>query len=243
MSSKKSNVLNFVKKYPFFKKIYFFYNIYIRNFKFYFNGSQFDEEKNIIQLFEKNHKGRYVDLGCFHPTRFNNTLKMYKKGWRGMNIDLNPLTIELFNFARPEDINICSAISNKETNRDLYFLGDLDPKNTLNFHHKKWINKEFKINDKDIKKRKIKTQKLSKIFELNNFIEFDFMNIDIEGHELEVLQSLNFKKFKINVICVEMLGYDKNSNLRKDKLIKFLKKNKYKLMKKSAVNYIFKLNT
>jgi len=114
MNTKNSNFLNFVKKYPFFKKIYFFYNIYIRNLKFYFNGSQFNEDKKIIQLFKKNYKGRYVDLGCFHPTRFNNTFKMYKKGWRGMNIDLNPLTIELFDFARPEDINICSAISNKE---------------------------------------------------------------------------------------------------------------------------------
>ena len=31
---------------------------------------------------------------------------MYKKGWRGINIDLNPLTIELFDFFRNKDINI-----------------------------------------------------------------------------------------------------------------------------------------
>ena len=39
-------------------------------------------------------------------------IEMFKKGWYGLNIDLNPLTIDLFNYARPSDINICSAISN-----------------------------------------------------------------------------------------------------------------------------------
>ena len=240
MSSKNSKIYILSKKYPFLKKFYFFYNIYIRNLKFYFNGSQFQEDKKILRLFDKNYRGRYVDLGCFHPTRVNNTFKMYKQGWNGMNIDLNPLTIELFNFARPNDVNICSAISNKEAKKKLYFLGDLDPKNTLNDAHKKWLNKEFRISNKDIKSKSIKTQRFDKILEQNNFIEFDFLNIDIEGHELEVLQSLNFKKFKIEVICVEILDYDKSSNLRKKKLIKFLKKNKYRLVEKSTVNYIFK---
>ena len=130
MSTKNSKSLDFIKKYPLFKKIYFFYNIYIRNYKFYFDGSQFGEDKKIIKIFENNYKGTYVDLGCFHPTRSNNTFKLYKKGWKGINIDLNPFTIDLFNFARPDDINICAAISNKETKKKLYFLGDLDSKNT-----------------------------------------------------------------------------------------------------------------
>ena len=49
-------------------------------------------------------------------------IKLYKKGWKGINIDLNPLAIDLFNFARPSDINICAAISNKETKKKLYFF-------------------------------------------------------------------------------------------------------------------------
>ena len=96
MSSANPTILKLSKKYPSFKKIYLYYNIYIRNFKFFFNTSQFGEDKKIIKLFEKNKKGTYVDVGCFHPTRQNNTYLMYKLGWSGVNIDLNPLTIELF---------------------------------------------------------------------------------------------------------------------------------------------------
>ena len=98
MSSANPTILKLSKKYPSFKKIYLYYNIYIRNFKFFFNTSQFGEDKKIIKLFEKNKKGTYVDVGCFHPTRQNNTYLMYKLGWSGVNIDLNPLTIELFDF-------------------------------------------------------------------------------------------------------------------------------------------------
>ncbi len=240
MSTHSSKSLNFIKKYPFFKKIYFFYNIYIRNYKFYFDGSQFGEDKKIIKMFKDDYKGKYVDLGCFHPTRSNNTFKLYQKGWRGVNIDLNPLTIDLFNFSRSKDINICAAVSNKETKKKLYFLGDLDSKNTLNLNHKKWMNKHFKINNKDFKIKSVKTRKLGSILSRHKFFNIDFFNIDIEGHELEVLKSLDFKKYKIKVICVEILDYDSFAINRKRQIISFLKKNKYDLVGKSTINYIFK---
>ena len=92
MKNSKSKFLNFVKKNPLFKNFYYFYNIYIRNYKFLNNGSQFGEEKFILGFFNKAYKGKFVDIGCFHPTRHNNTYKMYKSGWRGINIDPNSST-------------------------------------------------------------------------------------------------------------------------------------------------------
>jgi|TARA_B110000914_G_scaffold205432_1_gene200564 FkbM family methyltransferase len=240
MSTKESSLLNLAKKYPFLKNLYFFYNIYIRNYKFFFNSSQFGEDKKISKLFNKNFKGTYVDLGCFHPVRVNNTFQFYKKGWNGLNIDLNPLTIDLFNFARPTDTNICAAISNKKVKKKLYFLGDLDPKNTLDLNHKNWLGKHFNINKKDFKIKNVKTITLSEILNKNKFYNIDFLNIDIEGHELEVLRSVNFKKFNIKVICVELINFNKLSGNKKNQLIALLKKNKYKLVDKSKINYIFK---
>lgn len=240
MSTKKSRLLNLSKKYPFLKKLYFFYNIYIRNFKFFFNSSQFGEEKKISKLFDKNFKGTYVDLGCFHPVRSNNTLQFYKKGWKGLNIDLNQLTIDLFNFARPADTNICAAISNKKVKKKLYFLGDLDSKNTLDLNHKNWLGKHFNINKKDFKIKIVKTKTLNEILNKNKLYNIDFLNIDIEGHEFEVLKSINFKKFNIKVICVELINFNKFSRNKKNQLVSLLKKNKYKFVDKSEINYIFK---
>ena len=240
MSAKSLKLVKFVNKFPIFKKIYFFYNIYIRNYKFYFNGSQFGEEKEIEKLFDRKKIGKYVDVGCFHPSRSNNTFKLYKRGWKGINIDLNPFSIQLFNFARPNDINICAAISNKEIKKKIYFLGDLDSKNTLNFNHKKWINKHFGIRNQDFTIKTVKTQKLENVLKKYAFNNIDFMNIDIEGHELEVLGSLNFKKYNIEVICVEILDFNNFAIKRKKKLISLLKKNNYNLINISRINYIFK---
>ena len=135
MKPSKSKFYNLTKKYPLFKNFYYFYNIYIRNYKFLRNGSQFGEENTILSFFDENYKGKFVDIGCFHPVRHNNTYAMYKLGWRGINIDLNPLTIELFNFCRREDININSAISDVEEIKKLYFIDELNTQNTLESNH------------------------------------------------------------------------------------------------------------
>ena len=241
MSSSNSFLLKTSKRYQFLKIIYLYYNIYIRNFKFYFNGSQFKEEKLILKHFKKNHKGNFIDVGCFHPTRQNNTFKMYKNGWHGINIDLNKLSIDFFNIARPKDINIHAALSDKEGLKKLYYLGELATQNTLEKNHINFLKKVFSIKKNDIVEKKVKTQKLETILEKYNFYKIDFMNIDIEGYELKILNSLNFKKFDIKIICIELLNHNKKSTVNNIKIINFLKKNKYFLVDKiKESNYIFK---
>ena len=240
MSSANPTILKLSKKYPSIKKIYLYYNIYIRNFKFFFRASQFGEDKKIIKLFDKNKKGTYVDVGCFHPTRQNNTYLMYKLGWGGVNIDLNPLTIELFKVARPNDINICAAVSNSNGVKNLFFDHDLSSLNTISKNHTLYIEKAFAT--KDLKKKKIKTTTLDNLLKKEKISKIDFMNIDIEGHELEVLKTFNFKHFDIRVICIEIVNYDyysKSIKINKNEIFKLLKKNNYTLKFNTVVNYIF----
>ncbi len=239
MSSSNSTALKIAKKYYFLKPLYFFYNIYIRNFKYLRNGSQFGEENILINLFKKNFKGFYLDIGCFHPTKFNNTNKMYNSGWSGINIDLNPLTIELFNFARPKDINICAPLSNHSKPKKIYIHHDLSSQNTLSLNHVKWMKKNFGINKLD--KKIVKTQKLKKILDKYKIKKIDFLNIDIEGHEYEVISSINLKKYKIKVICIEVIEDNKIQKSNKKRIFSYLKKNGYKKVLKIKENYIFKL--
>ena len=236
----KSKFLQFVKKYPQFKKIYYFYNIYIRNFKFLFNSSQFGEGKIITDYFDANHKGNFVDLGCFHPTRHNNTLDLYKKGWRGINVDLSSLTIELFNFYRAKDTNINCAVSNKEGTKTYYSNGELSPLNTLEKNHLLFLNKNFNIKKLDFKQRKIKTKTLSNILKKNKFYNIDFLNIDLEGHEIKVIRNFNFNLYNIKIICIEVLDHNKVSTKHNKEIQKILKNNNFILSKKIGVNYLYK---
>ena len=66
------------------------------------------------------------------------------------------------------------------------------------------------------------------------------MNIDLEGLEYEAIKSINFKKFKINLICIEILDHNKLSKNKSKKILQILKKNDFKYLKKIGVNSIFK---
>ena len=91
--------------------------MYIRNLKYLLKKSYSQFEEEFLKTYFKNKKdGFFIDIGCYHPFKGNNTYLLYKSGWSGINIDLNQLGIDLFNIARPRDKNICTAISNKELN-------------------------------------------------------------------------------------------------------------------------------
>ena len=240
MVNYKSKFLELSKKFKIFKKLYFFYNIYIRNFKFLKNGTQFGEDKYIIELFDKNFVGKFLDVGCYHPTRHNNTYSMYKSGWSGMNIDLNPLTIELFDFMRPRDININSGVSDKEIEKKLYFIDELNTQNTLDQNQLNFLKNHHNVKDSEILEKKIKTRNLNNILDDYKFYNIDFMNLDIEGHELKVLETLDFNKVNIKYLCIEMIEHNKESILNNGKIKNLLSRNNFKLIKNLDFNYIYK---
>ena len=114
--------------------MYLYYNLYYRHKVFLNrkNYSQYGEDIFISEFFKTNTKGFYVDIGSFHPLMYNNTVLLYKKGWTGINIDLNQTTIDLFNIIRPKDKNICAAISTREREVKLFFEHNFSPLNTIN---------------------------------------------------------------------------------------------------------------
>lgn len=236
---RKSKLLELSKKNKFLRKLYYFYNIYIRNQKFLNNGSQFGEDKFLMDLFKKEYKGKYLDLGCFHPTKHNNTYLLYKNGWRGINIDLNPLTIELFNFMRPQDTNLNLAISNDNNEKNLYFIDELNTQNTLDENQLLFLKEHHKIKEEEIIKKRIKTKKLDNILNEQKFDEIDFMNIDIEGHELDVIKTIDFKKIKVRYICLEMINHNELSIKNSEKIKNILSVNNFNMIKKFGFNYIF----
>ena len=77
--------------------------------KYFYSYGGIDSVVNNIFKNQKN--GFYVDVGAQHPIKNNNTYLLHKKGWEGINIDLDQKNINLFNVSRKKDCNICAAIS------------------------------------------------------------------------------------------------------------------------------------
>ena len=139
--------------------------------------------------------------------------------------------LETDNFGFFPDINLNLAISDKQEETDLYFYHSSSPINTLN----KSIAKFQKASVNEIKK--IKTVTLNDVLKKINFYEeIDYLNIDVEGMELNVLAGFNITKFKPKVISVEFLDLKikklefKNNNvdnLINSDLYKHLIRNEY----------------
>jgi len=93
--------------------------------------SLFQEDLFIKKYFKNRSKGFFIDVGCYHPLDGNNTQLLYKKGWNGINFDINHYSIKLFEFFRKRDINIHSGISNKKTKLTMYYRKEINMLNTL----------------------------------------------------------------------------------------------------------------
>ena len=223
-----------------YEKIRMLHNIYLKN-NFFIKKKTYsmDNEDLFINNFFKNKIGLYVDVGAYHPLELSNTYLLYKKKWKGINIDINSLSIDYFNFLRPNDININLGVAKKNTIKTLYYQKNKSPLNTLNSSHAK------KIFSNKFKKKKIKTKTLTNILDKTKFKgkKIDFLNIDTEGNDLEVLKSLDFKKYKPKLICIELIDHfnpDKKE-IKKHKIYKFLIEKKYKLVWSGHFSHIFRL--
>ncbi len=191
-------------------------------------------EDLIIQNYLKNiNNGFYVDAGCYHPLRLSNTYLLHKRNWSGINIDISQFSIDLFNFLRPNDLNIYSAVSNTDRDVTIYFQKKISQLNTI---YKEISKKRMqgKIQEKNIKSQKINT-----ILNKSKFInrKIDFLNIDLEGADYEALQSLDFNIYRPKVICVEINDKD----IIGSDIFNFLNNLKYKLVwsSKSNLSHIF----
>ena len=101
--------MNKISKKNIFYKLYLYYNLYIRHKALTVRTtySQHQEDLFINNYFKNKKNGIYLDVGAYHPLDGNNTYLLYKKkNWHGINIDVNPLSIELFQKARKFDLNI-----------------------------------------------------------------------------------------------------------------------------------------
>lgn len=208
--------------------IYYFFNILFKKNKFRRISYSYGSVDLLLEhIFKNQSHGFYIDVGCQHPVMNNNTYLLYKKGWNGINIDLDKKNIDLFSFYRKRDLNINVAISSREDERDLFFYHDKSAINTL----EKSVANYQKAQVKEIKK--VKTKTLNSIIENSKFnnLTIDFVSIDVEGHELDVIKGFDLKKYKPKVVIIEFLDLSlKKLEIKNLNIKNFLKSEIYQYM-------------
>ena len=207
-------------------------NLYRRKYKYKKISYSFNAVDLIIDyIFKNKNNGFYLDVGSQHPISNNNTYLLFRRGWSGINIDLDKKNIDLFNTARPNDINLNLAISSDVAEKKLYFYHDKSPINTLD----KVVSDFQTATVKEIKRIKTTTLNIAlQNLKFNNKI--DYMNLDVEGHEMDIFKAFDLSLYKPSIISVEFLDLDmkclefKNNDLQRivnSDLYKHLINNKY----------------
>ena len=186
LSTKNKNIFKYI--YYFFQKIK-----KDKHVKKSYSGGAID--LIIDYYFKDKKKGIYIDVGAYHPFKGSNTYKLFSRGWSGINIDLDYQTIDIFNHFRPNDENICAAVSDSVTEKKLFFHHNRSAINTL--------EERLGYRAKEIKT--IKTTTLKEILDNSKFkvLDLDFLSIDVEGHELAVIKGLDLEKYPVKIIVIE----------------------------------------
>ena len=173
--------------------------------------------------------GFYVDVGAFHPTLFSNTYFFYLNGWQGINVEARPGSKQLFDRVRPRDINLEVGVSRERGSMTYYFIAEDSPMNSFSPEFLKQIEMLEHVRSEIPVPTLPLAELLDQHLPKNQII--DFMNVDVEGHDYEVLESNDWKRFRPKVIVVE----DEQLVASESRIVRMLQSNGYELCAQNVI--------
>lgn len=202
--------------------------------------SQKGEDLIIERIIGNKKKGFYIDIGAHNPNVFSNTKRFYVKGWSGINIEPNPILIKEFAAQRKRDINLNIGIRNTFGKATFYEF-EVDGLSTFSKDEKE---KNLKLGYRLKQELEINVFRLSTVIEKYCKTKIDFISIDTEGLDFEVLQSNDWEKFRPTVVCVETGNFfsmivGKKKNSKKEAIHSLMSKNMYKAYYDNGLNTIY----
>lgn len=193
--------------------------------------SQFGEDVAVsCYLRHQKERGFYVDVGCFHPTKWSNTYRYYLQGWNGICVDPNKSYARLWQKYRPRDIFIAVGVWD--------IPGDGCYERSENGSAENYVLRLDQVGEglADDPER-------IELYRLEDLIAtyypdgktIDLMTIDCEHHDLRVLRSNNFEKYRPYVLIVEDHG-----RMAETDIDRFCQYQGYKLVGVCNVSKIYK---
>ncbi len=164
------------------------------------------EDLILNRLLDGQAQGFYVDVGAHHPVRFSNTYLFYRRGWRGINIDAMPGSMKKFDKVRPRDINIERGIAGKEGRLTYYRFNEP----ALNTFDPSEATRKNKPPYCLVDTVEVAVERLDKLLSrhLPEGQMIDFLSVDVEGSDEEVLRSNDWERYRPRFILVETLRSD-----------------------------------
>jgi len=158
------------------------------------------EDVLIQRIFSDINRGFYIDVGAAWPKQDSVTCAFYERGWTGINIEPNPKLHEALCQHRPNDINLNLALDSEPGYLNIFFFAN----EGLSTADKKIANRH-KGNGESCLEQRIECTTLRQICEtyVQTGTSIDFLKIDVEGLERQVLEGADFANFRPKLVIIE----------------------------------------
>ena len=196
--------------------------------------SQNGEDAVVCALLRNVENGVYVDVGAYHPFLYSNTYALYRKGWKGVVVDPNKMMNILYKIFRRRDTFVNLGVGSKKIPQTYFMFSD-GAYNTfdenVSVERKKMKHLSF------LESIPVHVSPLSEIIKHSKLPRIDFLNIDVEGMDMDVLLSHDWV-VRPRVIAVEDHKFS-FSDPAQSTIYCFLTKKDYRLSSVTAFTLIF----
>jgi len=166
--------------------------------------AQEGEDLLLDRILHGRDRGFYVDVGAHHPWRFSNTARLHARGWRGINIDPEPGSMAAFRAARPRAINLEVAVGTQADTRRFFRYSE-PALNGFEDRAAELAETPYRA----LGSIEVSVQPLREILAQHApATGIDLLTIDVEGAELEVLESNDWSRWLPRLILIEARAPD-----------------------------------
>lgn len=200
--------------------------------------AQEGEDLIVARLVGDKNDGFYVDVGAHHPVRHSNTYRLYRRGWRGINIDATPGSMERFRRLRPRDINLECLVAAGAEPRPFNILSEpaLNTASRPLAEQRRTENRQYRVTETVTLQPRTLAAILREHLPAGQTI--DLMSVDVEGLDLEVLRSNDWQTYRPGILLVELLATALDA-LEDNEIVRFLRAQSYKPVAKLYNTVIF----
>lgn len=197
--------------------------------------AQEGEDLIVDRLLESKQDGFYIEVGAHDPFRFSNTYLFYKKKWRGICIDPLPKAAKRFRKWRPRDKFIEMGVAQLPSKLTYFLFAD----GALNTFDAKIAARYSAGPSKLLGTKDVYVDSLANICAKNEVPKnIDFLSVDAEGLDLEILKSNDWEKYQPTVIIAEIMHHGLFS-IETDETVKFLQSKGYGPLARTGQSVIF----
>ena len=211
-------------------------------FRFKKTYTQYGEDliiKHYLLNYKKISKGKYLDIGAYHPILYSNTYILHKNNYTGFCVDLEDYKLKNFKFYRGNKVKLIKgAVTENKKDDEIdfyYFSRSIGEYSTTS---KEFIEKRLAKLKKKYPNISYKTQKIKNIY-INDLFrkvgKINFLNIDVEGINNKILSEADLSIIDPEIICIE----EDDSFFIKDEKLNSFKDKGYQLVFQSGMNKIF----